>query len=347
MNIAFILPSLANKAPIKLIASISNYLTLTGNLCSVFYFDNIVELQFNCKINRISMKEKIEFDKYDIIHSNMYRPDKYLYHWRKEISNSKVVSTLHCDIFHDLYYTYKNILFAKFFENIWIYRLKYFDKVICISQYVENIYKNKMKNTTVIYNGVEINKTSNFDLGILNKINKCREDGYKLILCYAYITKRKGLVLPIQAIKDKKDYVLFIIGDGPEKKKLIRLVKLYQLTGRVFFFSQQFDPYLYLKYFDLFIMPSINEGFGLALVEAILMGKPCICSDIEIFKELFSSLHVTFFNLENINSLKSAIDYAYKYGLEKAEVAKEYASKYYMANSMCKKYYEYYNYLLS
>ena len=54
-------------------------------------------------------------------------------------------------------------------------------------------------------------------------------------------------------------------------------------------------------------MSSFSEGFPLALLEAGGIGKPIVCSDIEIFRELFNDNEVCFFELNNTISLTNAI----------------------------------------
>ncbi len=68
-------------------------------------------------------------------------------------------------------------------------------------------------------------------------------------------------------------------------------------------------------------MPSRSEGFGLALIEAIQQKIPVICSDIEVFKELFSEKEITFFKLDDTISLKKALETALKIGKQKVELA--------------------------
>jgi glycosyltransferase involved in cell wall biosynthesis len=57
-------------------------------------------------------------------------------------------------------------------------------------------------------------------------------------------------------------------------------------------------------------MSSYSEGFPLSLLEAGMAGIPVVCSDIQIFRELFSPKSVSFFRLDDILSLKLAIIHA-------------------------------------
>jgi glycosyltransferase involved in cell wall biosynthesis len=55
-------------------------------------------------------------------------------------------------------------------------------------------------------------------------------------------------------------------------------------------------------------MPSRSEGFGLSLIEAVIYKKPVVLSSIPIFRELFSSEEVSFFELSSIESFVEAVE---------------------------------------
>ncbi|MDR1951129.1 MAG: hypothetical protein LBP96_02735, partial [Bacteroidales bacterium] len=56
--------------------------------------------------------------------------------------------------------------------------------------------------------------------------------------------------------------------------------------------------------------PSRAEGFPLTFLEAALYKKNTVCSNINVFQELFTNDDVTFFELDNIPSLVNAITIA-------------------------------------
>ena len=64
--------------------------------------------------------------------------------------------------------------------------------------------------------------------------------------------------------------------------------------------------------FDVYVMPSLSEGFGLALLEAVAVKNKVVCSDLPIFKEAFTENEITFFILNDIDSLTNSIHSAYK-----------------------------------
>ncbi len=75
--------------------------------------------------------------------------------------------------------------------------------------------------------------------------------------------------------------VLLIIGAGEELTALQNLVQDLRLTKSVHFLGARNDIPDILTILDLFVFPSLSEGFGVALLEAMCMGKIIIASDIK------------------------------------------------------------------
>jgi glycosyltransferase involved in cell wall biosynthesis len=104
----------------------------------------------------------------------------------------------------------------------------------------------------------------------------------KTLLCVARFTRQKGLDYLIQAIKilfDKGfDFKTKIIGGGPERKNLEKKIQELGLSEKVLLLDSIPSEKIFSHYqeSDLFVLPSIEEGFGLVLVEAQLCGRPVI-----------------------------------------------------------------------
>lgn len=79
------------------------------------------------------------------------------------------------------------------------------------------------------------------------------------------------------------------------------------VADRILFLGFRDNARDYIHYFDIYVMPSRSEGFGLAMMEAVAAKKTIVCSDIPIFKELFSEDEISFFSIDNMNSLSSTI----------------------------------------
>lgn len=89
---------------------------------------------------------------------------------------------------------------------------------------------------------------------------------------------------------DKKihDWHLIIGGSGPLEEELIGLASKLGLNGKVNFlgrFVEKEKPLL-LSSLDLFVFPTLAEGFGIVLLEAMAAGLSCIAADLEVLKEI-------------------------------------------------------------
>lgn len=310
MKIAYILPSLKNQGPVIVVKSLSDYLVCHGCDVDIYYFDDLLGMQFECMTHHISMHEPIDFDKYDIIHSHCLRPDKYIVKWKKSIHHSIVISTLHQDTYRSFRYQY-NLFMSHIFTWYWCRLQSQFDAVISISNQLKNIYSTKIKtHVATIYNGCPINYERSFDDTLINKLQNIKSK-YKLLGTYAFVTRRKGLEQILKVLSFLTEYAFAIIGEGPDIERLKQISVDLEVADRVFFFPYQKSPRNYLPYFDIYVMASYSEGFGLSMVEATLAKKPIVCSNLPSFYEIFPNAEASFFELNNIESLKDAIVKAY------------------------------------
>ena len=347
MKIAFIIPSLINQGPVIVVNTIIKFLIDKVEQIEVYYFDDKKGIGFVCPTHKIRMDTPIDFDKYDIIHSHMYRPDKYVNKWRAKIKRAKTVTTIHQDIFQNLKYSY-NFFVAIVFGYIWKGFIRKMDMVIVISKKLYNLYEKKMKQLLVVHNGVDISiNEQDADPEISGAIKRLSEKGYKIIGTYAAITKRKGIDQLITLLKIRNDIGLVIIGEGVEKEKLIANVKKNGWDDRVLFFPYLKEPYNYIRDFDVYAMPNRSEGFGLAIAEAALTKIPVVCSDIDVFKEIFDETEATFFKLENIQSLSDSINLAFKLGQAKTEKAYNKIMTHFSAQVMADNYLRLYKRMLN
>ena len=79
------------------------------------------------------------------------------------------------------------------------------------------------------------------------------------------------------------DFSIDFIGNGKNEAELKNLTKNYHLENNINFLGFQSRTYVYdnLCHYDLYVQPSIFEGFGLTIAEAIAAKVPVITSDLE------------------------------------------------------------------
>ena len=346
MKIAYIIPSLSQVGPVILLQNL-----IKGLLCdnhnadiSVFYFDNICEVQLPCTTKQINFNTPINFDEYDIIHTHCFRADRYVIKWRKKINRAKIVTTIHQDTYESFRYDYPPII-AYLLTRYWLYLQKKFDLITAISHQIENRYSKYLCGKSMtIHNGVNVEKGI-INSNIISQINNFKLK-YRLMGSYAKIVERKGLDQLIDILHELKDVGLVIMGDGPYKKTLQQLIEKRGLQQQILFLPSTAYPYLYLENIDIYCMPSYSEGFGLAMVEAALVGKAIVCSDLPSFHEIFSPDEACFFELRNKQSLLNAINKAFQEKEFLGEKCLKRAKTDFTYSVMAKNYYSAYERLL-
>jgi CDP-glycerol glycerophosphotransferase len=87
---------------------------------------------------------------------------------------------------------------------------------------------------------------------------------------------------------------LYIIGDGPLKNNLINLIKKLGLNDKVFLTGKLSNPFRIVNECDCFILSSHYEGQPLVLLEAMILRKPIIGTDVtgirSVLKEQYGEL---------------------------------------------------------
>lgn len=115
----------------------------------------------------------------------------------------------------------------------------------------------------------------------------------KIILSLSRLDVSKGIDLLLKAfndLKNRENYVLFIVGDGDEeyKKQLEIFIKNHQLENSVFMlgFKKGLEKNTLYDVADLFVLPSYNEGFGMTILEALRQNTPVITTTGTPFSQL-------------------------------------------------------------
>ena len=221
-------------------------------------------------------------------------------------------------------------------------------KCICCSDYVMNAtqeYFSLPKNSlTRIYNCCDFEKFGNdnrkflkfkktLNLGMVARLEK-HKDQTTLIKAIPFIIK--------EGIKVK----LFIIGDGSKRQELEKLSKKNGVEKNIIFLGSRRDIPNILSDLDIFIFSAKeDEGFGIALAEAMVAGVPILASDagacLEILKngeygyifEKGNSENLALKVLEMITDLDSVRKRTLK--------AKTYAKNSFSVSNMADSYFEY------
>jgi glycogen synthase len=130
----------------------------------------------------------------------------------------------------------------------------------------------------VIYNGTDLGKFR----GAINR--GIKKPGDKIALFVGRLTIQKGVWHLLQAARqvvDKDPKVKFVVvGSGPDMPYLVKTAINLGLEKNVIFTGKISEEELVAAYrmCDVFVMPSVNEPFGIVALEALASGKPVILS---------------------------------------------------------------------
>ncbi len=182
------------------------------------------------------------------------------------------------------------------------------DRIAFISEFsqkvaLENLTYPKEK-TSVIYNGVVTNTENDKPLIKSNKF----------FFSIGVFKEKKNFHVLIPVMKYYPDYKLIIAGDrkGSYFKKLQKIIKEENVENQILFpgIISEKEKTWYYKNCDAFLFPSLYEGFGLPIIEAMQNGAPVITSNKSSLPEIgggFSFIFNSFDETEIRNQINNGI----------------------------------------
>lgn len=185
------------------------------------------------------------------------------------------------------------------------------DLVISGSNYVSGLTKIwgvEDKNRAVTHNAIELIDPKNIPEPFIH-----RPEGARKIICtIARLVPWKGIDALIEVTATFPDDVhLMIIGDGPERARLVHLTESLNITDRIHFVgrvtNEQILPLLSLA--DVFVLNTEYESLAHVIVEAYNAGVPVVATDIAGNPEIIDNGKTGFLvGLKNNGELREAIE---------------------------------------
>ncbi|WP_203287280.1 glycosyltransferase [Metabacillus sp. cB07] len=186
---------------------------------------------------------------------------------------------------------YTNTLYDKEFD---FHSYSKIDKIVAVSDHIKtsvsNLRKEYQHKIDIIFDIVDpvlINKMANEGTAEEYEYDKTN------ILTVGRLVEAKGYTKAIQVAKKLKEngikFKWFVIGDGPERMKLQKMIVSNHLENHFFLLGKRLNPYIYMNMCDLYIQPSLKEGFGLTVCEAKILKKPIICTNFSTASEIINS----------------------------------------------------------
>jgi len=153
------------------------------------------------------------------------------------------------------------------------------------------------KQLILIHNGIDPYKLEFLSkdearIKIFEKISKNYGNIFRtniLIGTVANLYPTKGIKFLIEAaehFKNNDDVAFVVIGEGSEREELEKNIKDKKLEKKIFLIGQIRDGYKLIPAFDIFILPSVKEGFPWALIEAMAAKLPVIATRVGAVPEI-------------------------------------------------------------
>lgn len=168
----------------------------------------------------------------------------------------------------------------------YLLKLFIFDSIITVSQFTKNRlvkFGLNPERIFVIPNGI--------DLPSFNKSDGHPSQNNSLAIL-GRLVKQKGHIYLIEAmkrvVKEVPDAKLNVIGDGPLRSSLEAKVREYRLDTNIVFRGGVADQekFKMLCSSNIFVLPSLKEGFGIVLLEAMACGLPIVANDLPVLREV-------------------------------------------------------------
>lgn len=207
-------------------------------------------------------------------------------------SNTRVTQVLGCLIYRYSHVPYVSTCHGFFKKRFFRQAFPCWGlRVIAISEEVEKHlktdFKVREKEIRVIHNGIDLEKFNPAKGGTESKIEIKRKFGLQdapIVGIVARLSDVKGHTYLIEAMKAVLEKIpgaqLLIVGEGKMKGELQNLSSNLGIEKNVFFIPAVMDTTDVLSIMDLFILPSLKEGLGLSLMEAMACGLAVIGSDV-------------------------------------------------------------------
>lgn len=138
---------------------------------------------------------------------------------------------------------------------------------------------------SVVHSGINLEKFSklSYSPAVMKKKLGISE-GNLVVGTVGRLTQVKGhryLIEAARKILDTRQDITFVfVGDGELLDYLLNTTSMLSIQENVKFIGWRQDVAEVMSVFDVFVLPSLNEGMGRVLAEAMVLGKPIVASDV-------------------------------------------------------------------
>jgi|GEM_PF-6275603 len=259
---------------------------------------------------------------------------------------SQLLKIPNISIYHSVYDRHNNIV--KFLEKNTI---NLSNKVVCVSQGVASSYQEivNINSIETVNNAVDIDEnfvkiTAEEKKAIYEELNLSSSD--LIYLCVARLHPAKNHKELIYAFHQfinncGSHYKLILAGGGGLYKELLHLIKSLKIENNILLIGPRDDVFKLYQVADFFILPSLYEGFGITIIEAMKFGLPVLLTNLPAFKDIVDNNNAIIVDGFNRKCLFSLLLKSQNIGLKKYQYMSSYSQHHslkFSASSMAQKY---------
>jgi len=238
----------------------------------------VVPVFQSMKFDWWNLRKVISTQDINIIHCHGYKPS-VLSFLAERMSGKRIIIT--CHLWTDE--TLRLKIYA-FLESLIMRRVKF---VVAVSNTIKTTILKKgvrRNDIDVIFNGIDLEKWQPIEN--FNKLHYKKKIGLKndtLVLgLFGRLNEQKGhkYLFEATANLNEEGIEVICVGDGPLVQDLKSLRKQLMLDDSVHLLGYRDDVRELLEITDIFLMPSLDEGLPMALLEAMAMRKPVVVTPV-------------------------------------------------------------------
>ena len=303
-RLLYVISSLSDTGPVKVLLNIIRHLdrkkyevhllalsvAKENDLSSVFKSFGVNVCVLNISRSRMFLEGRKVLSKFvqdikpDIVHTQCFRSTIFMKHFAADVN---LCTTIHCIFYQDFVFTYGQVMGR---VMTWMYAnaLKKYDKCITCSESVERLLSEKYAlSFEHVRNGIQIptiEHVKGFSALAKKRVALGVPENKTVFVCTGVVCTRKNQTQILRCLRKIDNICVVFLGNGPDYENLRR-----EAPGNALFLGNVSNVYEYLSIADGFVSAAFSEGMPNAVLEALMMGLPCLLSDIEPHQEIKKS----------------------------------------------------------
>ncbi|MEK6622407.1 MAG: glycosyltransferase family 4 protein [Planctomycetota bacterium] len=222
---------------------------------------------------------------FDVVHCHTSKGG-FLGRIAARLANARVIIySPHGDIFEGYFGKTKTFVFTVLER----FAARFTDKIITLTKNGISPYIKagigKESQFDYIYNGVDVASLEKKKCDTMQKRRELGIDaGSFVVVTAGRLVPVKGQAFLISAmsgiVKEAPNVMLVVLGDGELRSRLEEQARALKLEDRVLFTGMRNDVPEIVSCCDVFALPSVNEGFGVVLLEAMAVKCPIVATGV-------------------------------------------------------------------